>query len=344
MNPPTNRRPLENLRQLSPQNVARVRALGIHSVEALAARLAALTPDQAANWRDALRMEADDFSSLLSETQQEVEAFLNFAANSPPVLAQRGALPPAGIRADETTVTEVERLLLVSRSTGGGTVNLIPRLGPIRNQGLRGTCVAQALCALREYHATVDECLPVGSRDYSPQFLFWWCKEHDGWPNLDGTYAKTACAALVQDGVCLEPEWPYNKLPGSTVGQGPAPSEAVVSARSHRMASLKMLSNPRDDAAIRLALDAGRVVAVCVQTYSFWSDAEICRSGQISLPLGEDPAGGHAVLLVGYDPAEESFIFRNSWDLTWAYESRYGPGYGALPYQYIRQDGWEACC
>ena len=50
------------------------------------------------------------------------------------------------------------------------------------------------------------------------------------------------------------------------------------------------------------------------------------------------------MLVVGYDAQDESFIFRNSWDVTWAFESPYGPGYGSLPYPYIAQDGWEACC
>jgi len=102
-----------------------------------------------------------------------------------------------------------------------------------------------------------------------------------------------------------------------------------------------MLENPKNPVEIRQHLSEGRVVALSVQTYPFWTDAATWKSGDISLPLGEPILGGHAILLVGFNEQEEHFIFRNSWSDVWASESTYARGYGTLPYAYVELDGWE---
>ena len=40
--------------------------------------------------------------------------------------------------------------------------------------------------------------------------------------------------------------------------------------------------------------------------------------------------GGHAVMAVGYDDAQERFIIRNSWDTDWGMK-----GYFTMPYDYL---------
>ncbi len=42
------------------------------------------------------------------------------------------------------------------------------------------------------------------------------------------------------------------------------------------------------------------------------------------------PAGGHAVLAVGYDDASQRFIVRNSWGSGWGMG-----GYCTMPYSYL---------
>jgi len=47
---------------------------------------------------------------------------------------------------------------------------------------------------------------------------------------------------------------------------------------------------------------------------------------------GERPVGGHAVMTVGYDDANQWFVVRNSWGATWGMK-----GYFTLPYSYMIQ-------
>jgi hypothetical protein len=345
---PTPRTSLEDLSSLSSENVVRLRALKICSVEALSARLEpAIKADgqQLEFWQGVVGLRREQVKELGKKAEEKTSEFRRKSTNLSPIVAFRGALPPAGIVAERGTLTRVEPLLAVSRGLPEKGINFSDQIGPVRNQGRRGTCVAHALCALREFHSVRTESLPPSTVDYSEQYLYWWCKENDGLPTQAGTYLKTGCSALQKIGVCEEKVWPYVRIPVSgNEGQGPPPSSAETDAKAHLFASVGMLPEPQNVASLVKALKSGRVVAVSVQTYPFWTDAEISTSGQVSLPLGESPSGGHAILLVGFDPVEEVFIFRNSWDDTWAHESVYGPGHGSLPYQYIRQDAWECCC
>jgi C1A family cysteine protease len=58
---------------------------------------------------------------------------------------------------------------------------------------------------------------------------------------------------------------------------------------------------------------------------------EVDRTGVIPLPEPtETLLGGHAVLCVGYNDADRTFLIRNSWGTEWAQQ-----GYGTLPYAYL---------
>jgi C1A family cysteine protease len=64
--------------------------------------------------------------------------------------------------------------------------------------------------------------------------------------------------------------------------------------------------------------------------------------GVIAMPkTGDYAAGGHAVLVVGYQDGEGDgggrFIIRNSWGESWGIG-----GYGLLPYGYVDDYGQDA--
>ncbi|MCG3196478.1 MAG: C1 family peptidase [Candidatus Omnitrophica bacterium] len=227
-----------------------------------------------------------------------------------------------------------------------GQVRLLPGLGPVKDQGQRGACVAFASAALREY-------LEGGQEQLSEQFLYWACKELDGVPS-EGTTLHTAMAALAEYGVCRALTWPYNPVPDMwNEGQGPPPMSALSEAKEYQLHDCRPVESTLvDHYKHMLAGEDGQpgmpvVFGIPVYHESFFN-AETERTGKIFVPLpGFSLIGGHAMCAVGYVDDKEVpgggyFIVRNSWGPDWAAENPEAPGHGLLPYVYLAQFGIEA--
>lgn len=224
-------------------------------------------------------------------------------------------------------------------------VRLFDRMQPVRDQGERGTCVAFASVALREFLLGQPD-------DLSEQFVYWACKELDGLPDA-GTYIHTAMTVFAQYGVCPESVWPYSPLQTASEGQGPPPRGAREAALACRLSSARTVE-PGLVLHYKHILagedgKGGMPVTFGVLVFnSWWSSAETNRTGKIILPLpGEEPAGGHAMCVVGYVdddsvPGGGYFIVRNSWGAKWAAESPEAPGHALMPYDYVERFAMEA--
>jgi C1A family cysteine protease len=224
-------------------------------------------------------------------------------------------------------------------------VRLRDRMQPVRDQGERGTCVAFASVALREF------LLPKPD-DLSAQFLYWGCKELDGLPDA-GTYIHTAMTVFAQYGVCPEEVWPYNPKQAGSEGQGPPPRGAREAAQSCRLSSTRTVE-PGLVLHYKHVLagengKGGMPVTFGVLVFDSWyMSAETHRTGKITLPLpGEQPAGGHAMCVVGYVdddtvPGGGYFIVRNSWGAKWASDSPEAAGHALMPYDYVERFAMEA--
>ena len=75
---------------------------------------------------------------------------------------------------------------------------------------------------------------------------------------------------------------------------------------------------------LKTCLSSGETFVFGISVYSSFMDA---TNGIIPMPgAHETLEGGHALLCVGYDDADQTFLFKNSWNTTWGIE-----GYGKLP-------------
>ncbi|MBL9126238.1 MAG: C1 family peptidase, partial [Verrucomicrobiales bacterium] len=226
------------------------------------------------------------------------------------------------------------------------SVRLTPRLPVVRDQGSRGTCVAFATVALREF-------LEPESQRLSEQFLYWACKELDG-RDAPGTTLHTAMSSLAQYGCCLEKSWPYDPAPRpNNESHRPPPRGALEDASRFRMPNCRTVEPSWVDQYRRIL--AGRngaeptpvVVGVLVFPSWFYSPATH-RTGKITLPFPyEEPEGGHAMCVVGYvddatAPGGGYFIVRNSWGPRWAHASPEAPGHALMPYAYFEAYALEA--
>lgn len=221
--------------------------------------------------------------------------------------------------------------------------DLRQRFGPVRNQGQRGTCVAHACTAIREFITSQQN--PQG--DFSEQFLYWDCKKHDLVPG-EGTFIRVAMNRLEQDGIPAESEWPYNPnpIPGNE-GHDPAPAGILAKATPNRINSSSGLSATNVDG-LRRVLVNGSPVAFSVPVYTHWFTEPTHSTGDVRLPLpGEKVEGGHAMCMVGYQvdanvPGGGYFMVRNSWGTGWASQSAVAPGYARIPFAFINQYGRSA--
>jgi hypothetical protein len=182
------------------------------------------------------------------------------------------------------------------------------------------------------------------SANLSEQFLYFCCKNDDGISAESGTFIDVAFDCLVDYGICRENTWPYNPKQTSNEGQGPAPPGAYPEAEGYKIMSYEEYSNEDVDA-ICAVLAAGNPVVFGVPVYPSWGNYATQAQGKVFMPLpNENSEGGHALILVGYNRAANSpgggyFIFRNSWGEDWANNSPYTPGYGTIPFAYIKKYG-----
>lgn len=190
--------------------------------------------------------------------------------------------------------------------------------------------------------------------DLSAQFAYWDCKQHDGYPEEEGTWIAVIMPLLQSDGCPRESVWPYvpSDIPGNE-SQGPAPVGAIAEAGQFRIPGFRQLAatSVQD---IKAELAQGRPVAFSIPVFDSWykDNPEVTSSGDITNPIPDEerPVGGHAMCMVGYeddagDPALGGgrFLIRNSWDSTWGTQSSTGSvGYGTIAYSYIARHGLEA--
>jgi C1A family cysteine protease len=232
-------------------------------------------------------------------------------------------------------------------------VDLRPCFGPIRNQGERGTCVAHAVTAMREYLYNRSRGDSGTHTDLSEQFLYWICKMNDGIPTIDGTFQRIAIPLITQFGECSELTWSYNpSIISGNIGQGPPTPNAMQDASIYRIREGRCYS-PRSVADIQQRLTEGYPVAISVPVYPIGQSSTfelpiVKRTGNIIMPIpGTVSKNGHAVCLVAY--AFDSmfagggyFVIRNSWGTSWGSASPFGAGYGTIPFNYITHYCWEA--
>jgi C1A family cysteine protease len=184
-------------------------------------------------------------------------------------------------------------------------VDLSDRLGPVRDQGNRGTCLAFATTAAHESTRLVTRGAP--REDLSEELLYWACKQIDG-NTHSGTLPESAARALKQTGQPPAKAWPYDAHRDDTTATYQPPVAALDAVRLHRGTLVPV---PIELAALHDAVRDGHAVVLAIELWDTFYDA---RAGVLAAPDGSELIGdGHAVTLVGFDTGERTLRLRNSW-------------------------------
>ena len=345
----------------SSEIAAKLNDVGIRTVSALYHRI-----------KNDYEKEVAAFSKFLKVRQEHVKEFLSalesnvvnsaLVRHSPRYPVRRGVnldllSKTRGVPVTKKAPTAPPKLPITAITPSlPSKVDLTVHMTPIKDQGMRGTCVAHAAAACLE-----AELIKKGKAkiklDLSEQYLYWACKNIDGAPNGEGTFIEYAVEVLLNGvakeklagGICTEKESVYNPLPiAGNESQAPLAAAARNMFKSNKQYRALNYTRVKQNSikALKTALAAGQCVGLSVYTYHFWTDDFAWREGVISLPIGIEPDGAHAVCLVGYRDFDAShgdgyFIFKNSWNKTWGY-GRPDPGYGSLPYRYVLKEAIEA--
>jgi hypothetical protein len=322
--------------------VTTLSALGIEDAEQLIAISA--IPDTREELQLGLGLKDKNFNATLERVRNMLPPERAALVSTPaPKDFGLGVLAPTAemIAAAKSSVTTAEDEMVETAIELPSSVNLIPFMTPIRNQGPRGTCVSYALSALNEYILRRRN-IP---RDLSEQHLYYEIKLIDGSPSGCGTWQQKAVNALRLRGQCREITWGYRpNLPCNN--HGPLPAQARPDGLNYRLQTIAV--SARNVLAYKNHMSRQRPITISIPVYNSWyQSAETRRSGRITMRLGNEPAvGGHAVCLVGYQDSPTSpgggfFIVRNSWGPSgFGYQCPFGAGYGTIPYQYITNDAY----
>ena len=219
-------------------------------------------------------------------------------------------------------------------------VDLTDHCPPVYDQGRIGSCTANAIAAAFEF-----DLMKQGLADFTPSRLFIYYNERamEGHVAYDsGAMIRDGVKSVKKLGVCSEADWPYDDTPatsdggpfppGAHDGQRP-PADDYVKALQNRVTSYQRISRDLDHQ--RACLAAGYPFVFGFTVYESFESHDVATTGVVPMPgPGESVLGGHAVLAVGYNDADQRYIVRNSWGTGWGQK-----GYFTMPYAYLTDHG-----
>jgi len=220
-------------------------------------------------------------------------------------------------------------------------IDLSAWFSPIEDQGALGSCTSNAAVGILEYFERRAFRKHI---DASRLFLYKVCRKLLGWTGDTGCYIRTTLGGMALFGVPQEKYYPY------TIANYDTEPSSFAYALAQNFQALTyyrldptgtststLLDSIKNHAAAGIPSIFGFVV------YSNSMRQANSNGGSFPMPISTDSvAGGHAVVIAGYDDnkvitnslngisTKGAFIIRNSWGASWG-----TGGYGYLPYDYV---------
>ena len=222
---------------------------------------------------------------------------------------------------------KVERPLTLPTS-----VNLLPYLGPVKDQGSLGACTAFSASYMREFLSKkfVGTWTPL-----SPLFIYYVERSLDGDVNQDaGSTISRSMQVISKYGACPETDDPYNvsKFTVKPTAKDYSDALTYIGGAYTRIMNITDAKN---------CLANGQVWNMGFLVYSSFESTYTANTGIMTMPkAGEQLLGGHAVCCYGYDDTFKfpgtsnvgALLVRNSWGATWGNKGNF-----YMPYIYLNR-------
>jgi C1A family cysteine protease len=204
-------------------------------------------------------------------------------------------------------------------------VDLRPYCSSIEDQGRLGSCTGNAIAGAIELLMKRNNKFA----DISRLFIYYYERLLENTVNYDsGAYIRDGIKACYTYGAATENLWPYDI---SKFRNRPS-IDAVNDAKKRKV---KLYERVSDFNGVINAIDNGYPVTIGFDVYSSFDSPAVARTGIMPYPniKKEKLLGGHAVLIVGYNKNNDTFIVRNSWGKYWG-----DNGYFYMPFQVIKNN------
>lgn len=190
---------------------------------------------------------------------------------------------------------------------------------PIEDQGQEGACTAFGSLAAAE---AIQKKSGVVQFKGSKQAQYWLTRYLEGTTANDvGASVRDAARAIALYGMGHSSLYEY--VAGQYAQQ---PPQAVLDDAKKNLA-VKYIAVPNETTQIKTVVAAGYPVIIGFSVYqNFPMSAGI---DLVPMPQG-GIVGGHCVVIVGYNDADDTWLCRNSWGTGWGNQ-----GYFRLPYAYL---------
>jgi C1A family cysteine protease len=239
--------------------------------------------------------------------------------------------PDVGDHLYEEHAYKLERMAVLPTS-----VNLSPLCSPAYQQGRLGSCTGNGIAALIEFLMK-----KLKNQLFMPSRLFIYFNERqmEGTINEDaGAQIRDGIKSVVNQGVCLESEWPYSD--DDTQFKEKPSAQCYKDAMLHQALTYQRIP-VHNLTLMRNCLAAGYPFTFGFLVYESFESQEMADTGVMPMPKrGEQILGGHCVAAVGYDDATQRLLVRNSWGTDWGMPGTpvdSHRGYFTMPYAYLQK-------
>ena len=203
-------------------------------------------------------------------------------------------------------------------------VDLRNQCPPVYDQGQLGSCTANGVAAAMQFDRMKQHVQP----DFIPSRLFIYYNERvmEGTVNSDsGAMIRDGIKSVAAQGDCPESEWPYDITKFTNKPTPPC----YTDARKYKAIQYQRVARNLNQ--MKGCLASGYPFVFGFTVYDSFESPQVAQTGVVPIPAStEQVLGGHCVVAVGYDDAQQRFIVRNSWGTDWGMQ-----GYCTMPYAYV---------